>query len=474
MDPLSIAGLTIAVLDQLWKVGNRTAELVSDYRGFDTDTRILENKLRDENNRTRALQLLLFELSSTYGGKSLFEQFDKDVQDQILVFLEQASDVLEQAYRLLNRRQKSDIKDKDPQSPAKPNFMAAISPAPSSTSLSSGDSILKRPKSFQRIKWSLMDKKRVGTIIEDFSELNSRIHESIKLWCLGTSIGVNLQHLNRLETDDNSRALGFDVDARLQLTISQSQTTATSLEMNDPALRGCVENARGFGGKFGIFDWEDKVYLVEYLSYSPESPVPVPLDDRTRALVDMLANLLHQPKEIAFRTPSCHGWVRQMQQNRIAYMFSLPEAADSPPTSLLNILSANNSHPPSLSQRFCLAAKPSRCISQLHLVKWIFNKIHDIYALGVVLLEIGLWQPVLTLEKSGFSKVRDPNAIKKHLIKHAEKRLGAKMGDNYQKVVLNCLKGDFKVFDDTKEDLKLQQAFRANVVDLLQKSADSV
>ncbi|KAI8307210.1 hypothetical protein K4K61_003751 [Colletotrichum sp. SAR11_59] len=206
MDPLSIAGLTIAVLDQLWKIGNRTAELVSDYREFDT----------------------------TYGGKSLFEQFDKDVQDQILVFLEQASDVLEQAYRLLNRRQKSDIKGKDPQSPAKPNFMSTISPAPSSTSLSSGDSILKRPKSFQRIKWSLMDKKRVGTIIEDFSELNGRIHESIKLWCLGTSIGVNLQHLNRLETDDNSRALCFDVDARLQLTISQNQTTATSLEMNDP------------------------------------------------------------------------------------------------------------------------------------------------------------------------------------------------------------------------------------------------
>ncbi|KAJ0277507.1 hypothetical protein COL940_007750 [Colletotrichum noveboracense] len=211
MDPLSIAGLTIAVLDQLWKIGNRTAELVSDYREFDT----------------------------TYGGKSLFEQFDKDVQDQILVFLEQASDVLEQAYRLLNRRQKSDIKDKDPQSPAKPNFMATISPAPSSTSLSSGDSILKRPKSFQRIKWSLMDKKRVGTIIGDFSELNSRIHESIKLWCLGTSIGVNLQDLNRLETDDNSRALGFDVDARLQLTISQSQTTATSLE-----IPPCVDVSR--------------------------------------------------------------------------------------------------------------------------------------------------------------------------------------------------------------------------------------
>ncbi|KAL3293312.1 protein kinase-like [Colletotrichum asianum] len=468
MDPLSIAGLTIAVLDQLWKIGNRTAELVSDYREFDTDTRILENKIRDENNRTRALQLLLFELSSTYGGKSLFEQFDKDVQDQILVFLEQASDVLEQAYRLLNRRQKSDIKGKDPQSPAKPNFMSTISPAPSSTSLSSGDSILKRPKSFQRIKWSLMDKKRVGTIIEDFSELNGRIHESIKLWCPGTSIGVNLQHLNRLETDDNSRALGFDVDARLQLTISQNQTTATSLEMNDPPCEDVSRMPKVLEANSAFLTGKTR-----------QSPVPMPLDDRTRTLVDMLANLLHQPKEIAFRTPSCHGWVRQMQQNRVAYMFSLPEAADSHPTSLLDILSANNSHPPSLSQRFCLAAKLSRCISQLHLVKWIFNKIHDIYALGVVLLEIVALEPKAVAtgvhsEKSGFSKVRDPHAIKKHLIKHAEKRLGAKMGDKYQKVVLKCLKGDFEVVDDIKEDLKLQQAFRANVVDLLQRSADSV
>ncbi|KAK2745079.1 hypothetical protein CKAH01_18296 [Colletotrichum kahawae] len=547
MDPLSIAGLTIAVLDQLWKIGNGTAELVSNYRDFDTDTRVLENKIRDENNRTRALQLLLFEQSSTYGGKSLFEQFDKDVQDQIHVFLEQASDVLDQAYRLLDRRQKADTKDMGPQSPARPVFLAALSPAPSSISSSSSDSVLKRPRSFQRIKWSLVDRKRVGTIVQDFSELNSRIHESIKLWCLGTSIGVNLQHLNRLETDDNSRALGFDIDARLQLATSQNQTTAKSLEINDPSLRRCVENARLFGDKFGKFDWEGKAYVVEYRSYSPDSPVPVPLDDRTRDLVDKLANLLHQHKEIAFRTPNCQGWVRQMQQNRVAYVFSLPEAAEPCPTSLLDILSANNSHPPSLSQRFCLAVKLSRCTSQLHLVKWvhesfrsesilffpianskesvtssddnldlsepwllgfefsrpeqyfshghadaclsrdiyrhperqqnptqIFNKIHDIYALGVVLLEIGLWQPVLTLERSGFSKVRDPHAIKKHLIKHAEKRLGAKMGDKYQKVVLKCLKGDFKIVDDTKEDLKLQQAFRANVVDLLQRSADSI
>lgn len=34
-DPLSIAALTIAALEQLWNLGRRTAELISDFRGFD-------------------------------------------------------------------------------------------------------------------------------------------------------------------------------------------------------------------------------------------------------------------------------------------------------------------------------------------------------------------------------------------------------------------------------------------------------
>jgi hypothetical protein len=36
MEPIGLAGLTIAVLDQLWKIGNGTAELISNYRDFDS------------------------------------------------------------------------------------------------------------------------------------------------------------------------------------------------------------------------------------------------------------------------------------------------------------------------------------------------------------------------------------------------------------------------------------------------------
>ncbi|KAI9148806.1 Sodium transport ATPase 5 [Paramyrothecium foliicola] len=506
MDPISVAGLTIAVLDQLWKVGERTAELVANFRDFDTESRALELKVRDENNRSRALKMLLFDPSTTYGGMTLFEQFDFEVQDQIRIFLEQASDIIDQAYHVLSRNTAKS---------------ASTSPSLSGLSIASSDTAIERPRSMQRLRWSFLDKKRVEVIVRDFSELNARIHEKIKLWCLGTSIGVSLQHLKRLEADANSQALGFDIDARLQLASSQAQQSFRSLEVKDVQLFQGLSNMDLMGEKFGVLQWR------------------VDLDDRTRDLVDKLANLLHQRKETVFRTPSCQGWVRQIQYNRVAYLFNIPEAADPRPVSLLDSLGSSETPAPSLSQRFGLAAKLSRCISQLQLVKWvhesfrsdnilffppltekeggtatptcvdftepwvfgfefsrperyfsrgvadsslardiyrhpdrqqnpaqIFSKIHDIYALGVVLLEIGLWAPALTLEKHGFTRTHNPQAIKKQLIRQAEKRLGAKMGDKYKEIVLRCLQGSFDVVGDTKEDLKLQQAFRAQVVDV--------
>lgn len=514
MDPLSIASLTISVLDRLWKVGETTAELVANYRDFDEDSKALEAKIKDENNRTRALQMLLFEPSTTYGGKSLFEQFDTDVQDQIHIFLEEAVAVLGQAYQLLCRRQQTAADGKD----AKASEQLSNS-IPSNTLLSGFKLLLKPPRPsgttsptssnesltylgpLQRLRWSLLDKKRLESIVREFGELNSRVHESIKLMCLGTSIGIDLQHLQRLENDHNSRTLGFNIDAKLQMAASQIQEASQSLEIKDMELRQQLEDVKSVEDRFAVLEWRGKPMLVEYRPYQEGSPVSVEMSSRTQYLVDNLANLLHQPKEIVFRMPYCAGWVSQTQHNRVAFMFTIPDAVEPTPISLLSILSSETP-PPTLGQKFWLAARLSRCISQLQLVKWVhesfrseniiffpkpdcqeksstslsrvdlaepwvlgfefsrpekyfsagledeclardiyrhpdrqqsptqpFNKLHDIYALGVVLLEIGLWQPALTLEKSGFTRVKS-NAITKILIRHAEKRLGAKMGDN--------------------------------------------
>ncbi|KAI9685289.1 MAG: hypothetical protein M1822_004662 [Bathelium mastoideum] len=541
MDPLSIAGLTIAVFDELWKLGEATAELLSTYRAFDLESKSLEAKTRDEIHQSRALRLLLFQPSPVriieYNGEVLFEQFDAEVQNEIQLFLEELCSVVDQAHRLLSR-------------PLRTNQTTASGSKPTS-SIS------------RRLRWTLLDKKRITALIEDFSELNGRILANIKLWCLSVSIGVNLQHLRRLEHDPNSRQLGFDIDARLRLAANHAESIQETSELKNPELVLALENAKKFGDKFGILEWNGKPALVEFRSYASDAPIPITIDSRTRELVDNLAKLLHQPKELVFRTPSCIGWTLKPLTNQYSFIFALPPDVQPVPISLLEILSLTVSMKPSLGDKFRLALGLARCVSQLQLVKWVcllwllytyiltlkkvhesfrsanilffpgsdgdkrsndplkridlsqpwilgfdfsrpesyfsygiedpcpsrdiyrhperqqspsqpFKKLHDIYALGVVLLEIGLWQPALSLEKDHFKRLRDPSLIKKCLTAQAEKRLSPRAGEKYKAIVLKCLNGDFNVTNDTKEDSKLQREFRTQVVDVLEKAANSI
>jgi hypothetical protein len=52
------------------------------------------------------------------------------------------------------------------------------------------------------------------------------------------------------------------------------------------------------------------------------------------------------------------------------------------------------------------------------------------------------------------------------MIKYAERRLESRVGKKHRDVVLRCLSGDF--------DVKLQQAFRKQVVNVLELAADNV
>ncbi|EJT75451.1 hypothetical protein GGTG_05385 [Gaeumannomyces tritici R3-111a-1] len=593
MDPIGIAGLALAALDQLWKMGERTAVLVSNFREFDNDTKLLEAKIRDENNRTRALHQLLFEPSNVYAGRTLFVQFDTEVQKNIHLFFEEATGILQQAHELLSRGQGDpnacaggSHPSSDGDAPSMSNggnssprseMPTTLAPATSPVALRHA---LARPRSFVRLRWSLLDKKRVEAILCQFSDFNNRIHENIKLCCLATTIGVDLAHLRRLEDDVSSRVLGFDTDARLrQIVAADAGSRDCGPGLASFEILGGADGAAELtlrpsefvrddsDGRFGIAithsrendntpGRERRPLLVEYRSYAPESPVSVDLDDRTKDLVDQLARLLRQPKGVVFRTPRCEGWVRQPEHNRVAFLFAIPDNVDPMSVSLLKILSSKDVPPPPLGQRFLLAGHLARCISQLQLVKWVhksfrsenilffpsldttasadreegptlpsscidisepwvlgfefsrpelyfshgygdsclardiyrhpdrqrnpaqlFNKLHDIYALGVVLLELGLWRPALDLlgrTVATGSNAPDPRSVHRHLVRHAERHLASKMGSRYRDVVLRCLSGDFGVADDTKEDLRLQQAFRAQVVEVLQKAADTV
>jgi hypothetical protein len=315
----------------------------------------------------------------------MFEQFDSEVQNQIQVFFEQATGVIDEAFQILSRRRgKTDANKDQPESSGQsyPSShlvtmpMLAVPASKSSSRPSSTENLLKAV-SVQRLRWSLLDKKRIEVIVHNFSDLNARIHENVKLWSLATSMGIDLQHLERLKENNDAKTLGFDIDAKLHMVATMTQPISQTLEVEDPLVRQDLNKVTTFEDKFGIFHWDGKPMLVEYRSYNLQSPVPVDLDPRSKDLVDSLASLLHQPKEMVFRTPRCTGWVRQINHNRVAYIFAVPEGGEPAPISLLKALpplgssSSSQLPTPSLGHRFQLAHKLAKCISQLQLVKWV-------------------------------------------------------------------------------------------------------
>ena len=88
-----------------------------------------------------------------------------------------------------------------------------------------------------------------------------------------------------------------------------------------------------------------------------------------------------------------------------------------------------------------------------------FNMLHDIYSLGVVLLEIGLWRSFVLIEKDPYGvlkyidnreacrffdkksgQLKDPCEIWKSLIRRAEAVVAPALGNKYRDTVLMCLR----------------------------------
>jgi hypothetical protein len=74
-----------------------------------------------------------------------------------------------------------------------------------------------------------------------------------------------------------------------------------------------------------------------------------------------------------------------------------------------------------------------------------FRRVYDYYSIGIVLLEIGLWNP-LSYMTAKFRTVT-PDQLRDILVNRYASRLGPRMGLVYRDVVLSCLRGDFDVED---------------------------
>ena len=70
-----------------------------------------------------------------------------------------------------------------------------------------------------------------------------------------------------------------------------------------------------------------------------------------------------------------------------------------------------------------------------------FNLLYDIYALGVVLLEVGLWRGAMGYEN--WNPMMPADEIQQSLEEHARQRLPHYMGQAYTDMVVACLQGAF-------------------------------
>jgi hypothetical protein len=102
-----------------------------------------------------------------------------------------------------------------------------------------------------------------------------------------------------------------------------------------------------------------------------------------------------------------------------------------------------------------------------------FSAIHDIYALGVMLLEIGCWRHAAGFDrtKNGFCEVNNEEQVRDQFVEAADTYLHHMAGDKYTQAVRTCLVDELEVkARDVDEPLILHKAFVARVVEPLEKA----
>jgi hypothetical protein len=119
-----------------------------------------------------------------------------------------------------------------------------------------------------------------------------------------------------------------------------------------------------------------------------------------------------------------------------------------------------------------------------------FSMLHDVYSLGVVLLEIGRWKPIVRRDPTSgktemWNELADlvdgaelkegvmPKRLTERLIDCAEKFLPSKMGQTYADVVVACLSTTFEVgidgVPDENREERVGLGYLRNIVSRLEK-----
>jgi hypothetical protein len=95
------------------------------------------------------------------------------------------------------------------------------------------------------------------------------------------------------------------------------------------------------------------------------------------------------------------------------------------------------------------------------------RKIHDLYSLGVVLLEVGLWECATSIVRLRSGKDIAVSTVQKRLLAAAAERLSHHAGSSFTEAVTTCLTGRFDVKLDDEIESELGKAVQKLVIDRL-------
>ena len=100
-----------------------------------------------------------------------------------------------------------------------------------------------------------------------------------------------------------------------------------------------------------------------------------------------------------------------------------------------------------------------------------YRATYDYYSLGLILLELGLWQPLRVWATRPSCRKMGLVALRKDLIETWVPFLGIKMGAVYRNVVHFCLSGSMDSSEDL--DISILEAFAKNVIEPLKDLAEA-
>ena len=106
-----------------------------------------------------------------------------------------------------------------------------------------------------------------------------------------------------------------------------------------------------------------------------------------------------------------------------------------------------------------------------------YRQEYDYYSMGMMLLEIGHWAPLVKLTESKRFRGLGPEQFTKEILNTRLAQVELTMGSRYKRVVMSCLSGHFAARGRTgreDDDLVLRRMFKAEVVDALDELFSAV